>query len=111
VDGRWRALPAKVLIDGPSVAAVVRNPSAFRQRWKTLDAGGQIFSCGQVEASAPVVRRCERGTALGESAGAHDCSPWTPAANCCRRFHQRLQRAAAKIRLDVVVRDAIDAAS
>jgi imidazolonepropionase-like amidohydrolase len=105
--------PGKVLIDGERIAAVVpqQEPVADAAGAERIEAAGKFLMPGMVEGHAHLsFVDTPRGTALGELPPEDHALMTMDAA---RRllgagFTSACSAAAAKIRLDVAVRDAID---
>lgn len=113
-DGTGAApYPAKVLIDGNRIAAVVPQAEAFSAAGaERLDAGGKFLMPGLVEGHAHLsFGDVSRGTALGEMPPEEHTLLTMDAGRklLAAGFTGACSAASAKMRLDVVVRDAIEA--
>jgi imidazolonepropionase-like amidohydrolase len=104
--------PGKVLIDGNRIAAVAPQAEALAADGaERLDAGGKFLMPGMVEGHAHLsFGDVSRGTALGEMPPEEHTLLTVDAGRklLAAGFTGACSAAAAKIRLDVVVRDAID---
>ncbi len=113
-DGTGAApFPGKVLIEDERIAAVApQSENVASNGAERLDAAGKFLDAGHGRGPCPPVLRrhaarhvrwasCRRKTMR--------CSPWTPRESFSARASPApARRAAAKVRLDVAVRDAID---
>jgi imidazolonepropionase-like amidohydrolase len=105
--------PARVLIDGNRIAAVVPQAEAFSSTGaERLDAGGKFLMPGLVEGHAHLsFGDVSRGTMLGEMPPEEHTLLTMDAGRklLAAGFTGACSAASAKMRLDVVVRDAIEA--
>jgi imidazolonepropionase-like amidohydrolase len=112
-DGTGAApFPGKVLVDGERIAAVAPQAEKLAaDGTERIDAGGKFLMPGMVEGHAHLsFVDTPRGTALGELPPEDHALMTMDAARCllAAGFTSACSAAAAKIRLDVAVRDAID---
>lgn len=114
-DGTGAApFPGKVLVEGERIVAVApqAEPLAAAHGAERIDAGGRFLMPGMVEGHAHLsFVDVARGTALGELPPEDHALLTADAARklLAAGFTSAHSAAAAKIRLDVAVRDAIDA--
>lgn len=112
-DGTGSApFPGKILVDGDRIAAVVpQSESLAADGAERIDAGGGFLMPGMVEGHAHLsFVDTPRGTALGELPPEDHALLTMDAARKLlgAGFTSACSGAAAKIRLDVAIRDAID---